>query len=57
MRCKDGSIREVLISSSVLFENGEFIHTRCFTADVTERKQTEQRLRTRDLVTRVLAES
>jgi PAS domain S-box-containing protein len=57
MRCKDGSIREVLISASVLFENGKFIHTCCFSADVTERKQTEQRLRTRDLVTRALAES
>ncbi|MES2306341.1 MAG: PAS domain S-box protein [Gemmatimonadota bacterium] len=37
LRHKDGSIREVLISSNVLFENGEFIHTRCFTLDVTAR--------------------
>lgn len=42
LRCKDGSIRTVLIDSSVLFENGKFIHTRCFTRDITERKQAEQ---------------
>jgi two-component system, cell cycle sensor histidine kinase and response regulator CckA len=41
LRCKDGSIRHVLIDSNVLRENGEFIHTRCFTRDITARKQTE----------------
>jgi PAS domain S-box-containing protein len=45
LRCKDGSVRHVLINSSVLFQNGEFIHTRCFTRDITERKQAEDRLR------------
>ena len=39
MRCKDGSIRDVLIDSSVLWENGNFIHTRCFTRDITDRKR------------------
>jgi PAS domain S-box-containing protein len=34
LRCKDGSIRHVVISSSVRWENGEFIHTRCFTRDI-----------------------
>jgi PAS domain S-box-containing protein len=38
LRAKDGSIRHVLISSNVLWENGEFIHTRCFTRDITDRK-------------------
>lgn len=28
---KDGSIRKVLIDSSVLWENGRFVHTQCFT--------------------------
>jgi PAS domain S-box-containing protein len=49
---KDGSVREVLINSNVYWENGEFIHTRCFTRDVTsqadserERQQTENTLR------------
>ena len=44
MRCKDGQILDVLISSSALFRNGEFIHTRCFTRDVTEQRRTEQAL-------------
>jgi PAS domain S-box-containing protein len=35
LRHRDGSIRHVLINSSVLFEEGKFIHTRCFTRDVT----------------------
>jgi PAS domain S-box-containing protein len=43
LRCKDGSIRSVLINSSVLFdERGEFVHTRCFTFDITEQKQLEE---------------
>jgi PAS domain S-box-containing protein len=33
--CKDGSIKFVQISSNVYREGGEFIHTRCFTVDVT----------------------
>ena len=36
---KNGSIRDVLINSSVFRENGEFIHTRCFTRDVTDQKR------------------
>ena len=42
LRAKDGSIRYVIIDSSVLFENGKFVHTRCFTRDVTERKLAEE---------------
>jgi PAS domain S-box-containing protein len=42
MRCKDGSIRHVLIDSSVLWEDDRFIHTRCFTRDITERKRAEE---------------
>jgi PAS domain S-box-containing protein len=45
LRCKDGSIRDVLISSNALFEDGKFIHTRCFTRDITERKIAEAALR------------
>jgi len=32
---KDGSKRHVLMDSSAYFENGELVHTRCFTRDVT----------------------
>ena len=41
LRCKDGSIRHVLISSSGLFRDGALAHTRCFTNDVTERHKAE----------------
>jgi two-component system, cell cycle sensor histidine kinase and response regulator CckA len=52
LRAKDGSIRAVLIDSNVLWEDGAFIHTRCFTRDVTtqvyaerERQRSEDALR------------
>jgi PAS domain S-box-containing protein len=45
MRCKDGSIRHVMINSNVCWEDGKFLHTRCFTRDVTERKLAEARIR------------
>ena len=45
LRCKDGSIKDVLIDSSVMFRNGGFVHTRCFTRDVTQRKRSEQTAR------------
>jgi PAS domain S-box-containing protein len=42
LKCKDGSIRHVLISSNVRWDGEQFIHTRCFTRDVTEMRQAEQ---------------
>jgi PAS domain S-box-containing protein len=45
LRAKDGSIREVEISSSVRFDCGEFVNTRCFTVDVTDQKRVEAALR------------
>ena len=45
MRAKDGTIRNVLISSNVYRVNGEFRHTRCVTLDVTSRRHAEERLR------------
>jgi PAS domain S-box-containing protein len=41
LRCKDGSTKDVLIDSSVMWNQGEFIHTRCFTRDITERRRAE----------------
>src|SRR5581483_40539 len=35
LRCKDGSVRDVLVTSNVFWEDGRFVHTRCFTRDVT----------------------
>lgn len=57
LRCKDGSIKHVRINSSVFWENGKFIHTRCFTRDITDRKQTERRLALQYAVTQILSES
>ncbi len=37
LRCKDGSLRHVLINSNVMRRDGQFAHTRCFTRDVTGR--------------------
>ena len=48
LRCKDGSIRNVIISSSARFEEGRFVHTRCFTRDITRRRQAEEKLRERE---------
>ncbi len=46
LRCKDGTIKHVLIDSSVLFsDDGQFLHTRCFTRDVTEKRRMEEELR------------
>jgi two-component system, cell cycle sensor histidine kinase and response regulator CckA len=42
IRCKNGSIKDVLIDSSVYSQDGQFIHTRCFTRDVTAQRGTEQ---------------
>jgi len=37
--CKDGSIRDVLISSNARRENGTFVYSRCFMSDVTDQKR------------------
>lgn len=42
LRARDGSIRDVLIDSNVLWEGDRFIHARCFTRDITEAKQIEE---------------
>jgi PAS domain S-box-containing protein len=47
LRCRDGSIKHVVIHSNVRRENGEFIHTRCFTRDVTERVRLETELQSK----------
>jgi two-component system sensor histidine kinase VicK len=38
LRCKNGDIKHVLINSNVLWKDGKFIHTRCFTRDITNIK-------------------
>lgn len=45
LRRKDGSICYGLINSNVLWQGDEFIHTRCFTRDITERKVADSLLK------------
>jgi len=42
MVCKTGDIKDVLINSNVFWEEDKFIHTRCFTRDVTELRKAER---------------
>ncbi len=47
LRCKNGSIKHVLIHSNGLWEDGKFLYTRCFIRDVTERVELERELKAR----------
>jgi two-component system, OmpR family, sensor histidine kinase VicK len=42
MVCKNGEIKDVLINSNVYWKDGQFIHTRCFTRDITEQRKGER---------------
>jgi PAS domain S-box-containing protein len=42
LRCSDGSLRHVLIDSSALFRDGEFVHSRCLVRDGTARVRAEE---------------
>ncbi len=42
LRCKDGSIREVRITSNVQWDGDRFVHTRCITRDVTDRQRVSE---------------
>jgi PAS domain S-box-containing protein len=54
MRCKNGSIKKVLIDSNSLWENGRFLHGRCLMFDVTEQKREEE---TRSLLAAIVSTS
>ncbi len=42
LRCKDGSVKHVLIHSNGYFEDGKLVYTRCFTRDATDRIARQQ---------------
>jgi PAS domain S-box-containing protein len=50
LRCKDGTIKRVLIHSNAHFENGKLCYTRCFTRDATERHERDMALAQRDRI-------
>lgn len=45
LKCKDGSTRHVLISTSGYYEGGEYVHGWYITIDITRNKQTQGKLR------------
>jgi PAS domain S-box-containing protein len=55
--CKDGSIKTVRIDSSSYFEDEKFVHARCFTRDITDRRRTEHRLALQYAITRIVSRS
>lgn len=57
LRRKDGGIREVLITSNARVEDGAFIHSRCFTRDITEQKAAEDALHQKTHTLEVLSET
>jgi PAS domain S-box-containing protein len=54
MRCKDGSIKKVLIDSNSFWDKGQLIHSCSFMFDVTEQKRGEE---TRSLLAAIVAAS
>jgi len=42
MRARDGTLRHVRITSNVKWKDGQFVHTRCITRDVTAQFQARQ---------------
>lgn len=57
LRCKDGSIRHVLIDSNVYREDGKFVHTRCFTRDFHSLRLTRDSLRASQAQLRLIADN
>lgn len=45
LRHKNGSIRHILMNSNIFRKRGEFIHMRCFTRDISQRKWAEESLK------------
>jgi PAS domain S-box-containing protein len=45
LKCKDGSSKYVLIHANGLWEDGRFVHARCFVRDITQQKGMEEALR------------
>jgi PAS domain S-box-containing protein len=57
LRAKDGSVRTMLVNSDIRWDNGQFVHTRCVSIDITDRKEAEQALRETEQRFRTLADS
>jgi len=56
LRCKDGSVKHVMIHSNGFWDNNKFQYTRCFIRDVTEQKRMEQALRASEALLQAIVE-
>jgi PAS domain S-box-containing protein len=45
LRRKDGALRQILLDVNALWRHGKFIHTRCFSIDITEQRRNEEAVR------------
>ena len=43
LKRKDGTIRDVLINSNVMWKDDAFVHTRCFTRDISDLRELERK--------------
>lgn len=50
LRCKDGSVKHVVIHSNGYFEDGKLAYTRCFTRDASDRVALEEAERQRNSI-------
>ncbi len=50
---KDGTIKNVIINSNVLVKDGKFIHTRCFTRDISDQFSSHKKVEEAELRTRL----
>ena len=57
LRSADGSIKHVEITSNPHFVDGKFLHSRCFSVDVTELRRTRTELENKDQHFRQILES
>jgi PAS domain S-box-containing protein len=57
LKAKDGTIKDVEVTSSVHFQGDKFVHTRCFTSDVTELRRAQNAVRAKDEQLRKILEA
>jgi PAS domain S-box-containing protein len=57
LRRGDGATREIVVDANVLWDEGRFVHSRCFVRDITSQRQAERRQSAQFGVTRILSEA
>src|SRR5688572_7398954 len=44
LRTRDGAVKNVMVDATVFWQEGQFVHARCFLRDITARKRAEESL-------------